>query len=47
MVTQYIQYIMSVTLTKEGEAVPAVVKAFDDKAHSEVNPIYELLLKQF
>lgn len=37
---------MSVTLTKEGEAVPAIVKAFDDGAHSEVNPTHELLSKQ-
>ncbi|OJJ60211.1 hypothetical protein ASPSYDRAFT_31013 [Aspergillus sydowii CBS 593.65] len=37
---------MSVTLTKEGEAVPATVKAFDDKAHSEYKyshylPVYD------
>ena len=40
-VSQLTQCIMSVTLTKEGEAVPATVKAFDDKAHSEVSPTYE------
>jgi hypothetical protein len=27
---------MSVTVTKEGQAVPAFVKAFDDQAHAEV-----------
>ncbi|KAL4922649.1 hypothetical protein BDW62DRAFT_207352 [Aspergillus aurantiobrunneus] len=37
---------MSVTLTKDGESVPAVVKAFDDKAHSEYEysrylPVYD------
>ncbi|KAL2871158.1 TauD/TfdA dioxygenase family protein [Aspergillus lucknowensis] len=37
---------MSVTVTKEGQSVPAFVKAFDDKAHSEYKyarylPVYD------